>query len=176
MLPADPIRILSPSSPPGPPPRHATVRAQLALPGAPVAATARHVSSYYDDNRTHDEKAVVSGVGPKGGKAKLAPPLRQALHDAAYAFGDDGSEGSEDVLLVLPGATILTREHGGPAILTAIVADPGADPSRGFHGFAVQAPPEPVLARLAAHAPPQRTRTAPPPFCSCGPTPRRGAR
>lgn len=151
-LPTDPIRVLAPS--PAQARLLAIVRAQLALPGAPIAATACYVSSYYDDNRTHKEKVFASGVGPKGSKAKITPLLRQALHDAAYAFGDNGwAEGSEDILLVLPGATILLHEHGGQAALSAVVVDPDADPARGFHGFAHPPLPAPVHAWMAAHAP-----------------------
>jgi hypothetical protein len=147
----EPLRLLSPN--PGQARLLGAVRAQLALPGAPVGATACYISSYYDDNRIHDERAVVSGIGPKGGKARLSPLLRAALHDAAFAFGTDATEGSEDVLLVLPGATLLLRENGGPATLTAVVDDPDADPARGFQGMPGPAVPPPVAVWLAARAP-----------------------
>jgi hypothetical protein len=146
-----PIRILSPT----PAQAHllADVRAQLALPGAPVGAMASYFSSYYDDNRTHHARAVVSGIGPKGGKIRPSPLLRAALHDAAFAFGDDSTEGSEDILLVLPGATLLLHDDGYSPWLAAIVHDPNADPERGFQGMPGPVLPPPVAAWLAARAP-----------------------
>lgn len=150
-LPADPIRRLVPS--PGQSRLLGAVRAELALPGAPIAAHACYISSYYDDNRIHDERTVVAGVGPKGGKVRISPLLRAHLQDAAFAFGDSNGEGSEDLLLFLPGATLLIREHGGEDVLSAVVEDPDADPARGFHGMPGAPLPAPVAAWLAARAP-----------------------
>jgi hypothetical protein len=147
----DPLRLLSPNS--GQARLLGAVRAQLALPGAPIGATACYISSYYDDNRIHDERTVVSGIGPKGGKARLSPLLRAALHDAAFAFGNDATEGSEDVLLVLPGATLILRANGVATTLTAVVDDPDADPARGVQGMPFPVVPPPVGAWMAARAP-----------------------
>lgn len=132
-LPEEPIRRLVPSS--GQARLLAAVRSALTLPGAPLAATARYISSYYDDNRIHDERVVAFGIGPKGGRTRISPLLRAYLHDAAFAFGDGDGEGSEDLLLFLPGATLLMRDYGGEGVLSAIVEDPDADPARGFHGM-----------------------------------------
>jgi hypothetical protein len=147
----DPIRILSPT----PAQAHllAAVRTQLARPGAPVGAMACYISSYYDDSRIHHARTVVLGIGPKGGKTRPPPLLRAALHDAAFAFGDEDTEGSEDVLLVLPGATLLLRDDGYSPRLMAIVNDPDADPGRGFQGMPGPVLPPSAAAWLAARAP-----------------------